>query len=141
LGALPLGAASDGATYSLSFSCEYPTKPAIPINTHTQDSSFILIIALLSHVRESSQTPFPLSLVAKRLINSAYLQLKSFHAFPRPDAEAINFIELNTILTSNRCRLDSALLLWIPNEFVFFDMIGLIPNLPFAEAEQVHHRL
>jgi hypothetical protein len=85
--------ASDGATYSLSFSCEYPITPAIPINSNTQHS-FILIIALLSHVRESSQTHFPLILVAKRLVNSVNLQLNRSQAFPRPDAEAVNFIQI-----------------------------------------------
>jgi hypothetical protein len=28
-----------------------------------------------------------------------------------------------------------------PKRVCFFDVIGFIPNLPFAEAEQVHHRL
>src|ERR1700675_1528676 len=59
LGALPLGAASDGEIYSLPFSCEYPIKLAIPINTNAQPSRFVLIIALLSSVRESLQILHP----------------------------------------------------------------------------------
>src|SRR6266478_3958522 len=85
--------ASDGATYSLPFSCEYPVKPAIPIKTNTQPSRSILTIALLPHVRESSQMVFSLSLAAKRLFNSVNLQLNRFHASPWTDAEAINFIQ------------------------------------------------
>src|SRR5271154_4720758 len=47
LGALPLGAASDGATYSLSFSCECPIRPAIPININinAQPERFMLLTA------------------------------------------------------------------------------------------------
>src|SRR5579862_2386834 len=46
LGALLVGTASDGETYSLPFSCEYANKPTIPINANTQPSRFILVIAL-----------------------------------------------------------------------------------------------
>jgi hypothetical protein len=58
MGALPVGTASDGATYSLPLSWEYPIKPAIPMSTNAQTSRSILITALLSRVRESLQSAF-----------------------------------------------------------------------------------
>src|ERR1700688_2587755 len=50
LGALPLGTASDGETYSL-LSCEYPIRHAIPINPAMQPTSFSFIMALLLLLR------------------------------------------------------------------------------------------
>src|ERR1700733_4312791 len=52
LGALPLGTASEGDTYSLC-SCEYAITAAIPINPNTQPISFSLITALPSDVPAS----------------------------------------------------------------------------------------
>jgi hypothetical protein len=45
---LPLGTASDGATYPLPCSREYAIKPAAPINSNAQPSLFMFITALLS---------------------------------------------------------------------------------------------
>jgi preprotein translocase subunit SecB len=68
--------------------------PVIPINTNTQPSRFILIIVLLSHVRESSQMAFSVSVAAKGLFNSVNFQLNHFQALQRTYAEAANFIHL-----------------------------------------------
>jgi hypothetical protein len=91
LGALPVGTASDGETYSLP-SCEYATKPAIPINTNTQPNRFISNIDLPSRVPEFFANGLSLSLAAKGAFNSVDSQLNGFHAFPRTDVEAKNFI-------------------------------------------------
>src|ERR1700723_13042 len=47
LGALPVGTASAGFTYSPGVSCERTIRAVIPINTSAQPSRFILLIALL----------------------------------------------------------------------------------------------
>jgi hypothetical protein len=62
LGALPLGTAPDGDTYSPAVSCERTIMAAIPISTNAQPTRFILLIALLFHLLESSQAAFFLSL-------------------------------------------------------------------------------
>src|SRR5208283_5268353 len=97
LGALPLGAASDGVTYSLPFSCEYAIKPAIPINTNTRPNRYILVIVLPAHLRQSPKMAFPLSLANKRLFNSVNPQLNSLHASPRTDSQVINFSKLGLL--------------------------------------------
>src|SRR5258707_375388 len=50
LGAWPLGTASDGATYSLAFSPEYPIMVALPIQDNRYPSRFTLTITVVCSV-------------------------------------------------------------------------------------------
>jgi hypothetical protein len=62
LGALPLGTASDGETYSFAVSCEYPTIVVIPTNNKKQK---VFVIDPLSNGNDRQEMcQIPVGLVA-----------------------------------------------------------------------------
>src|ERR1700719_2140972 len=87
LGALPLGTASDGETYTL-LSCEYPIRHAIPINPAMQPTNFSFIITLLSY------SPSPIGAGNQMRIffhlqnHRRKILLRSFVSLPRVNLES-----------------------------------------------------
>src|SRR5271168_1333428 len=60
LGALPVGTASAGFTYSPAVSCERTITAVSPINISAHPTRFILLIALISFARNPSQRAYAL---------------------------------------------------------------------------------
>src|ERR1700730_17764332 len=87
LGALPLGTASDGETYSL-FSCEYPSRHAIPINPAMQPTSFSFIMALLSCSLSPIGTGNQMRIFFHLQNYRRKILLRSFVRLPRVDLES-----------------------------------------------------
>src|SRR5271165_6303727 len=78
LGALPLGTASDGATYSLAFCCECTITAATPINNDKQPICLTVSIDFLTlfQISPCGQTGLPVVLRAHQLGNLLALKVR-----------------------------------------------------------------
>src|SRR5580704_11941032 len=79
LGALPVGTASAGFTYSPAVPCECTSTAVIPINTNAQPSRLILLIASLSLIRKPSQVAFSFRLQPAVSFRSSEIRLPAPH--------------------------------------------------------------
>src|ERR1700679_3339532 len=79
LGALPVGTAFAGFTYSPAVPCERTITAVLPINTSAQPSRFILLVALLSLVRVASQRAFSFRLELAVSFRSSEIRLPAPH--------------------------------------------------------------
>src|ERR1700683_3628703 len=102
LGALPVGTASAGFTYSPAVPCERTITAVIPLNTSAQPSRFILLIALLSLVRDSSQVAFPFRLQLAVSFRSSEIRLPAPHILGAGSFSRRRRHEFGTDWTSNR---------------------------------------
>src|ERR1700723_3959165 len=102
LGALPVGTASAGFTYSPGVSCERTIRAVIPINTSAHPSRFILLIALLSLVRDSSQVAFSFRLQLAVSFRSSEIRLPAPHILGAGSFSRRRRHEFGTDWTSDR---------------------------------------
>src|SRR6202041_705268 len=102
LGALPVGTASAGFTYSPAVPCERTITAVIPINTSAQPSRFILLIALPSLVRDSSQVAFSFRLQLAVSFRSSEIRLPAPHILGAGSFSRRRRHEFGTDWTSDR---------------------------------------
>src|ERR1700733_15771957 len=101
-GALPVGPASAGFTYSPAVPCERTITAVIPINTSAQPSRFILLIALLSLLRDSSQVAFSFRLQLAVSFRSSEIRLPARHILDGGSFSRRRRHEFGTDWTSDR---------------------------------------